>query len=424
MELARDGRHHYSRAVPDDEQLTHQLASLHIRRDEPRAAGRGRAGRYVVALLVAAALAVGGWLLFNRTEQKLFPEEAELGSVTLVSPSQENVNLVATGYVNSRRKATVAPKVTGRIARLFVDEGDAVKEGQVVAELDAADAQAQLMQVRADIAAARAKAERARADLADAQLKMEREQKLSTSGAGTQAAFEDAKAKVMTSKAALQAAEADAVASQAHHQAATVTVDNTKVRAPFDGTVIRKLAEVGEVANVGGQGIFLIASLADLQVEADVSESQLSKVRVGTPAEILLDAFPDKRFRGEVREIRQTVDRAKAAVTVKVRFKDATEGVLPDMAAKVSFLAHALDDAALKLAPKLVAPADAVVDRGGRKVVLALEDGRVHEVPVTTGAAMGSMVELTAGPPTGTRVVRNPAPKLHEGSAVKEKEEK
>ncbi len=410
--------------MSDEQQLTSQLASLQLKRDEPATGGRGRVGRVLVAIVVLVGLGVGAWAIFNRTEQKLFPEEADLGAVTLVSPSQENVTLVATGYVNSRHKATVAPKVTGRIAKLLVDEGDRVKEGQLVAELDVADAAAQLAQVRADIAAARAKVERARADLADAQLKQDREQKLSSSGAGTQAAYEDAKARVVTAKAALQSAEADASASQARYQAAAITVDNTKVRAPFDGTVIRKLTEVGEVSNVGGQGIFLIASLADLQVEADVSESQLAKVRVGTPAEILLDAFPDKRFRGEVREIRQTVDRSKAAVTVKVRFKDATDGVLPDMAAKVSFLAHALDDAALKLAPKLVAPADAVVERGGRKVVLAVEDGRLHEVPVVTGAPIGAMVEITAGPPSGTRVVRNPSPKLHEGSAVKEKEEK
>lgn len=410
--------------MSDDDQLSHELASLHIQRDSPRA---GRGGRYVVVALVLLAVgAAGVYVYWRKPQERLFPEEADLGAVTLVSPSQENVNLVATGYVNSRHKATVAPKVTGRLARLFVDEGDTVKEGQVVAEIESADAQAQLAQVKADVAAARAKVERARADYADAEMKMQREQKLSGSGAGTLAAFDDARARAVSARAALESAEADVGSVQARHQAAQINYENTKVRAPFDGTVIRKLAEMGEVSSVGGQGIFLIASMSknDLQVEADVSEAQLSKVKVGTPTETLLDAFPDKRFRGEVREIRQTVDRSKAAVTVKVRFNDDTKGVLPDMAAKVNFLQRALDDSALKLAPKLVAPADSIVERGGRKVVLSVVDGRVREVPVVTGSAIGAMVELTAGPPTGTRVVRNPPEKLKEGSAVKEKEEK
>jgi multidrug efflux pump subunit AcrA (membrane-fusion protein) len=193
--------------------------------------------------------------------------------------------------------------------------------------------------------------------------------------------------------------------------------------------VIRKLAEIGEVVTPGGTGLFLIGDLGDLEVQADVSETQLSKVKVGTHAQILLDAFPDKGFGGVVREIRNTVDRAKATVTVKVGFEEPAPGVLPDMAAKVSFLAKKLDEAAAKVAPKLVAPADAVVDRNGQKVLLTVADNRVHEVPVTTGAVIGqgvtAMVELSAnGPPTGTRVVRAPGPQLHEGTSIKEKESK
>jgi RND family efflux transporter MFP subunit len=318
----------------------------------------------------------------------------------------------------------VAPKVAGRLSKLLVDETSLVKEGQVVAEVEAADALAQLAQVKADTVAARAKVERARADLADAEAKLAREQKLIAQSAGTQAAFDGAKARVATDRAQLAAAETDVGAVQARHAVAAIALENTKVRAPFDGTVVRKLAELGEVVGPSGSGLFTIAALDDLQVEADVSEAQLSKVKTGTPAEILLDAFPDRRFRGEVREIRQTVDRAKAAVTVKVRFKDDPKGVLPDMAAKVSFLARALDEAALKVAPKLVVAPDAVVDRDGRKVLLAVADGRVHEVAVVLGAPVGAMVELSAGPVTGTRVVRHPSGKLHEGSAIKEKDQK
>ncbi|MSP59174.1 MAG: efflux RND transporter periplasmic adaptor subunit [Myxococcales bacterium] len=412
------------RPVSDDQRLADELASLHIRREpEGSRAKSGGVPRWLVTVLVLGLLGTGGYLLFNKTEQRLFPEEVELGAVTLVSPAQEDVTLVATGYVFSRKKATVAPKVQGRLSRLFVDEGDPVKENQLVATLDASEPEAQLAQVKADIFAARAKVERARADLAEAQTKLSREQKLLASAAGTQAAVEDASARVTTAKAQLAAAEADVSAVQARSAAAAIAVENMKVRAPFAGTVIRKLSEIGEVVSPGGVGLLTIATLTDLEVQADVNEAQLSKVKIGTPAEILLDAFPDRRFRAEVREIRQTVDRAKAAVTVKVRFKDDPKGVLPDMAAKVSFLSKALDDAALKVAPKLVAPADAVVERAGRKVVLVVDDGRLKELPVVPGGAIGSssMLELISGPTTGTRIVRHPADKLHEGSSVKEK---
>jgi RND family efflux transporter MFP subunit len=312
----------------------------------------------------------------------------------------------------------------GRLSRLLVDEGDVVKENQVLAEIESADAHAQLSQLHADILASQAKIERARADVADAELKLSREDELLKRGAGTQATFDDAKVRVAAVRAQLRAAEADERATSARQAATAVALENTKVRAPFAGTIVRKLSEVGEVLSPNSSaatGLFLIASLDDLEVQADVAEAQYVKVRVGTPAEIILDAFPDRRFRGRVNEIRQTVDRAKAAVTVKVGFVDDTKGVLPDMAAKVSFLSKALDQAALKAAPKLTAPADALADRGGRKVLLTIDDGHVRELAVTTGPLIGNQVELTSGPVTGTKIIRHPTEKLREGSAVKEK---
>jgi RND family efflux transporter MFP subunit len=309
-----------------------------------------------------------------------------------------------------------------------VGEGDQVKEGQIIAELESADAQALLAQVRADIAAARAKVERARADLADADIKLTREQVLLDKAAGTLAAADDARARQKTAKAQLEAADADVKAVEARLTAAQVAYENTRVRAPFSGTVIRKLAEIGEIMSPGMTGapgstggIFTLASLDDLEVQADVGEAQIGRVQVGTPAEILLDAFAQKRFRGQVSEIRQMVERAKATVTVKVRFTDSSQGVLPDMAAKVSFLEKPIDDQALTAAPKLIVASDAVVERGGAKVVLTLDDGHIHEVPVSVGDKAGSMIELVKGPVSGTKVVRHPGSELHEGIPVKER---
>jgi multidrug efflux pump subunit AcrA (membrane-fusion protein) len=191
---------------------------------------------------------------------------------------------------------------------------------------------------------------------------------------------------------------------------------------------VHKLSEVGEIlapAIAGSQqGVVQLASLDDQEVWADVSEAQFAKVKVGTPAEIILDAFSDRRFRGQVSDIRPAVDRSKAAVTVKVKFLDGIKGVLPDMAAKVSFLAHALGDDQLKAAPKLVAPADAVIERGGRKVVFVVDEGRAREQAVEVRGPLGSMVELTKGPSTGTRVVRHPSPELRDGASIKEKKER
>jgi RND family efflux transporter MFP subunit len=422
--------------VSDDQRLADDLASLRIERDgrRPDAAKRPPAGRrgvplWLLAVVVAPLVAGGGYLVWREGQGRMFPEEVQLGAVTLISPAAEDVTLVATGYVQARKKATIAPKIAGRLARLYVDEGAVVKEGQLIAELESGDAQAQLAQVRADIVAARAKVESARADVIDAETRFGREQALIKREAGTQAAFDDAQVRVQSARAQLSAAEADWHAVEARQVAAQVMLENTRVRAPFSGTVLRKLSEVGEVVPLGSVpgissgGIVSMASLDDLEVEADVAEAHFAQVKLKAPAEIILDAFPDRRFRGEVGEIRQTVDRAKASVVVKVRFVGAAPGVLPDMAAKVSFLSHSLDDAALKAAPRLVAPADAVVTRAdGKTILFTLDEGAAHELSVTVGAAAGdNLVELTRGPTTGTRVIRRPPPGLHEGSQIKEK---
>ncbi|HEX8952780.1 MAG TPA: efflux RND transporter periplasmic adaptor subunit [Polyangia bacterium] len=420
----------------EEDRLADELASLRLDRGKTGGGGGGGAARgrsqdgprrgvgsLVVALVVVALLGVGGFYVFREGSGRIFSEDVELGAVTLMSPAQQDVTLVATGYVYARKKANVAPKAAGRIAKFFVDEGSKVKEGDMIVELESEDARAQLAQVRADIAASRARVERARADLADATVRFNREKELLAKQAGTQASYDDAKARLDAARTALSSTDADVGSVQARQSAVAVALDNTKVRAPFSGTVLRKLVEVGEVIPPFTlTGVVTLASLDDLEVQADVAEAQIHKVKIGAPAEIILDAFPDRRFRGQVSEVRQIVDRSKAAVTVKVRFSDPSEGVLPDMAAKVSFLTKALDEAALKAAPKLVAPADAVVERGGRKVMFTIDDGHARAVAVTVKGPFGdSAVEIGEGPLTGTRVIRRPDERIRDGVSVKEK---
>jgi RND family efflux transporter MFP subunit len=419
--------------VADDDRLADELASLRIDREGRGALGSPTAGgqkksstpAVIIGGVVGLALLGGGMYVFREGQNRIFTQDVEVGAVTLISPAQEAVTLVATGYVYPKRKATVAPKAVGRLSRLLVEEGDEVKEDQIIAELETAEPSAQREQLRADIAAAQARVERARADLADAEAKHAREEDLLKKGAGTTAARDDASLRSGTARAQLRAAEAEVRAVEARNAANRVQLENTKVRAPFAGTVVRKMAEVGEVlapAIAGSQqGVVQIASLDDLEVWADVSEAQFSKVKVATPAEIILDAFPDKRFRGVVSDIRPAVDRSKASVTVKVKFTDPAKGVLPDMAAKVSFLQKPLGDDQLKAAPKLVAPADAIVDKGGKKIIFTIEDGHAREVPVVTGPPVGSMVELTSGPTTGTKVIRHPGAEIRDGASIKEK---
>src|SRR5260370_5996542 len=326
--------------MSDEDGLASELASLRIDREPKRraATSSNRLVTSAVVVVVVLLLGAAGLLFFRRAEGSLFPEEVELGAVTLISPAHADVTLVATGYVYARKRATVAPKIIGRIARVLVDEGDRVKQNQVVAELDAGEAQAQLEQVRGDVVAAEAKVMRARADLSDAEVKLEREERLLPANATTRAAHEDAGARAESARAQLKAAQADVLAARARHSAAAVPLENTPVRAPFTGTVVHKMAEVGEVIALTGSsgkyGGFSIVELDELAVQADVSEAQLSKVKVGTPAEIILDAFPDRRFRARVREIRPMVDRAKAAVTVTGGFEGAAAALLPDQAAE------------------------------------------------------------------------------------------
>jgi RND family efflux transporter MFP subunit len=417
--------------VATEDQVAARLATLRIERDESglprpkpqRTAARRPSAGLIVGPILFVALGVGGFWAFQRGRGEIFPDEVEVGVIGLVSPIQNDVIMVASGYVQTRTKAIIAPKVIGRLARLHVTEGERVHKGMLVAEMETADPQAQLAQVSAEVLAAEARVERAKAALSEASAKLEREEQLSARGAGTPSSLQEARFGVTAINAQIAADDAEVRAVAAKRQVIGAQLEGAKLRAPFDGTIIRKLADVGEMLTPNGAGVLLLASLDDLEVLADVSESHYGKVKVGTPAEILLDAFPQTRFRGRVTDIRQQVDRAKATVTVKVRFVDRSPNVLPDMAAKVSFLAHALGDSELAAAPKLVSPADAVVDRGGHKVVFTLEGDRAREqiVSLVSDSASDGLLEIVRGPAAGTHVVRFPSPRLRDGTLVKEK---
>ena len=329
---------------------------------------------------------------------------------TMVSPMRSGAMLIASGYVVAQRKAAVASKGTGRLVYLAVVEGDRVKTGQVIARIEDSDIQAQAAQAQANL-------ELSRAELHDAERSLARERALLDSGFTSQASFDAAEARYQRVKAGIAVA-------QAAVQAATVALENTVIRAPFDGTVLTKNADVGEVvAPLAGSAfsksaVVTIADLRSLQVEADVAESNLEAISPGQPCEIVLDAYPDVRYPAFVAKIVPTADRAKATVQVKVAFRSYDSRVLPEMSAKVHFLPRP-SRVTVDTQPVLVVPGTAVAERGGRSVVFVVERSRAVEVPVVVGRQVGSSVAIREGLRPGTQVIDSVGDRLRGGAKVK-----
>jgi len=349
--------------------------------------------------------------------------QVEVASVSQIYPSQAFTLLNASGYVVAQRKAAVASKVTGRLVSLFVEEGSRVKEGQVIARLESDDVAAARDQAEANLNAARHNVEEARADLNDAELSFKRDKELVAQGFISRAEYDTAEARYKKAAAAVAAAQAEIKASTAALQGAKVAVEYTLIRAPFDAVVLTKNADIGDIVTPIGAAanvqaaVVTIADMNSLQVEADVSESNLRLVKAGQPCEIQLDALPDVRFRGVVHMIVPTADRSKATVLVKVRFIDKDSRILPEMSAKVAFLSREVRGDEQKA--RTAVPAHAVVTRKGKQLVFLVKDDRVKETPITTGETFGDMIEVLGGVKTGDRIAVRPLDKLKDGSRIK-----
>jgi RND family efflux transporter MFP subunit len=386
-----------------------------------RAHAHGRGRRLLLpAIVVVGAVAVCAGVYYRMAAA---PSEVETAAVTMAYPSQSFTVLNATGYVVAQRKAAVASKATGRLVWLGVQEGSRVRKDEVIARLEDLDVKAAREQAQANVQVARANLTQGQAELKDAQSSLGRSQGLLAQGFVSQAAHDVAVARHDKAVAQIASLQAGIAAAVANLRGAQVAVEQTQIRAPFDGVVLTKAANVGDIVTpfssaLDSKGaVVTMADMTTLEVEADVSESSLSKVRIGQPVEIQLDALPEKRFRGEVSRTVPTVDRSKATVMTKIRFLDPDDRVLPEMSAKASFLSKDVGDAERSARPALN-PA-AITKRGGRDVVFVLKEGRLAEVPVETGAIMGDLVEVRRGPQAGEKVVLRPAEKLHDGAAVK-----
>jgi RND family efflux transporter MFP subunit len=331
--------------------------------------------------------------------------------------------LNATGYVVAQRKAAISSKATGRLEWLGVAEGSRVKAGDIIARIDSRDVVAQAQSAQANVGAARAAVEQARVEQKNADVEFARNQDLVAKNFISQSALDTARARADRAKAGVANAEATLQAAMANARNAEVAVDYTQIRAPFDGVILSKSANVGDLvtpfsnATDSKGAVVSMADMSTLEVEADVSESSLSKVSVGQPAEIVLDALPDVRFRGHISRMVPTVDRAKATVMTKVRFDAIDPRVLPEMSAKVSFLTQEVTAEQQK--PLVAVSPDALVQRDGRTVVFVIRDDKAVAVPVTPGARIGDVTAVSGAVKSGEKAVPRPPADLADGAAVK-----
>ena len=380
-----------------------------------------------------AVLLLGGIALL------LMPRSTEVqtSAVMTAYPTARFAQLTASGYVVAQRRASVASKATGRVVELKVREGSVLKAGELIARLDAADVLAAIAGADAAVAQAQAGQLQARAQLRQAQVERanadaELQRTLGLAGQDFVSAqavdaarrrADAAQAGQALAQAGISAAQAGEALARAQLKAQQVNRDNTEVRAPFDGVVLVKNANVGDMitpfssASGTSGAVVTMADMGTLEVEADVSEANVGKVRIDQPVEITLDALPDVRFRGSVSRIVPTVDRAKATVTTKVRFDQLDARILPEMSAKVAFLSQA--PTAADIQPVIAVNPKSVVDRDGRRQVFRVSGDHVEALPVQVGRTLGDVLEVSSSTlKAGDRLVLSPPAKLAAGSKV------
>ena len=396
------------------------LSKLRIDKTESAFHAKGKKGwfRWIFLAVVLALLA----LLYS---SGIFTSaiNVEVTSVSQVYPSQTFTLLNASGYVVAQRKAAVASKLTGRLVSISAEEGSVVKKGDIIARLESDDAAALKDQAAANLNIAYSNLEQAKAEINEATLSFNRNKELFEQGLVTKAEHDASEARYKKAIAAVKGSEGAIKANQAALQGAKVSLEYSMIRAPFDAVVLTKNADIGDIVTPLGAAanakasVVTIADMNSLQVEVDVSESNLRNVKMGQPCEIQLDALPDSRLRGEVHMIVPTADRTKATVLIKVRFIDKDKRILPEMSAKVAFLSRPVTPEEQK--PRIAVNPASVITRNNKKMVLLVKESRAVETPVKTGEQIGDMTEVLDGVKPGDRIIASPADKLKNGSRIK-----
>jgi RND family efflux transporter MFP subunit len=422
-------------------QLKDELASLRLDNEPPPSRkGVWIALTVVVVVITGAALAWRARTAFAATEVEIAQATLEQSGA---GGQAGTPLLTASGYVVARRKAVVSAKIQGRLAELRVEEGSRVREGEILARLESQDyeaqvarARAQQQQARAQVGAAQAAIRRAEADHTEARRQVGVNERLTSEQILPKDTLDASRSRVAVLDAAIGQARADeqragAALSQAHADLAfaQAQLQNTVIRAPFSGIVVRKMAEVGESVapippgvnlSTSSGAVVALADLDTLEVEVDVAEANVAKLTDGQRAEVTVEAFPDKRYQAELRQVIPTADRTKATVMVKVTILDKDPDLKPEMSAKATFLEAPRaggDPAAPAKATVLVPPAT-IVTREGKSHVFEVVDGTAKLVPITTGPTRRDGVVVSGGLVGSETLVVNPPEGLKDGDRV------
>jgi RND family efflux transporter MFP subunit len=387
-----------------------------------RAVGGGRRGRgLLVAALVAVLLGAGGFLLWRANAAPV----VKTATVREDASAAAGTVLEASGYVTARRRATISSKVTGKVVEVAVEEGMRVEEGQVLARLDDTLQRRQLELTEARLAAAESAAKELAVRLAEAELTLRRSRELAASGVAPQAQLDADQAAADSLSAQIEAARDQVEVAAREVALSRQQLDDTVIRAPYSGVAVSKDAQPGEMispVSAGGgftrTGIATIVDMASLEIEVDVNEAYIHRVRSGQRVEAVLDAYPDWRVPARVITAVPTADRQKATVRVRIAFQDLDPRILPDMGVKVAFLAE--DGAAgSHRERRIVVPRAALRQEGEGRVVFVVAGERVERRAVTVGPASGDPAEVTSGLSPGEQVILDPPPGLAGGERVK-----
>jgi RND family efflux transporter MFP subunit len=396
--------------------LKGELATLKIDRTRRRSS----AWRWPLALLVPAVIVLAA-LYALRARQAFSAPLVDTTTAAVsreVAPSAGTPILTASGYVVARRKAVVSAKIQGRLSELRVEEGSVVRDGEVLARLESWDYEATVVRARAAL-------QRAEADLAENERQLRLAERLAEQQIVAADQRDAAASRVKIAQAALAQAKADLTFVEAQLQ-------NTVIRAPFAGVVVKKMAEVGESVapippgvnlSTSSGAIVALADLATLEVEADVAESNVAKIGGGQPAEVTVEAIPDRRYKAVLRQVIPTADRTKATVMVKVTILDKDKDLKPEMSAKVTFLEPEKKEAvpAAVPPPVVLVPKEAVATRSGKTVVFLVREGKAVEKAVVLGTERRGQVIVTSGLAGGETLVVSPGDGLQDGASVRVK---
>ncbi|HKT49110.1 MAG TPA: efflux RND transporter periplasmic adaptor subunit [Candidatus Angelobacter sp.] len=402
----------------------HDLSSLRI---EDRSRRKGKTGKRLglFAAVLGAIVVLGGLFLSFRGQTPV----VEVAPARPAGDERAVALLNASGYVTPRRRATVAAKVTGRVEQIYAEEGLQVKSGQVLALLDCSQPNAALVSAKTDRDATAAALADLQVQLANAERELTRAKQMRSAGINSQEALDTAQTTADSLRSKIALTKEQTRAADARISVAQQDVDNCTVRSPFDGKVVSKDAQRGEIVSpisAGGgftrTGIATVVDMTSLEVEVDVNESYIARVKSGQKAISTLDAYPDWQIPSTVRTVIPTADRQKATVKVRVAFDKLDPRILPDMGVKVAFLGDEPKKAAKGEQPRAVIPKSAVRDDGGRPVVYVVKARKLERRAVKLGDEHGTDVDVMAGLVPGDNVVVRGADGLHEGQSVETKQ--